>query len=80
MAEETARLAIEVVAGVMPEMPMGEHTRRYFLTGSQWEKAKAEGKTADVLAELAGRAQGYATLLMLQPDRVNWVRVDWLWF
>lgn len=79
MAEETARLVVEVVAGVIPGQPMDEHTRRYVLTSSQWQQAKTDGKTGDVLAELTGRAQGYAMLLSLQPDRVNWVRTEWLW-
>lgn len=79
MAEESARLVLEVVAGVVPEQPIAEHTRRYVLTSSQWQQAKADGRTGDVLAELTGRAQGYALLLSLQPDRFNWVRTEWLW-
>jgi hypothetical protein len=38
-----------------------------------------DGKMGDVLAQFAGKAQGYAMLLMLQPDTVNWVRTEWIW-
>lgn len=79
MAEDSARLVLEVVAGLIPGQPIDEHTRRYAMTSQQWEQAKTEGKTGDVLAELVGRANGYATLLMLQPDQFNWVRLDWIW-
>lgn len=76
-----AKLLIEVVAGVMPESPMPEYTRRYAITSDQWEEAVSKGESgpAELLAETAGRAQGYAALLMLQPDRLNWVRTDWVW-
>jgi hypothetical protein len=37
------------------------------------------GKQSEALATINGQAAGYAGLLMLQPDRFNWVRTDWLW-
>jgi hypothetical protein len=49
------------------------------VTSAQWRQAEKDGTGVEFLAEVAGRAQGYAGLLMLQPDRLNWVRVDWLW-
>lgn len=76
---ESARLILEVTAGVVPGTVEPEHTRRYALTSAQWRQAEEDGSGAEVLADVAGRAQGYAGLLMLQPDRLNWVRVDWLW-
>jgi hypothetical protein len=75
---EPTRVVVEVVAGVIPTQPEPEHTRRWALTSKQWHEASDDNK-AILLAELNGRAQGYAQLLMLQPDRVNWVRTEWLW-
>lgn len=74
---ESARVIVEVTAGVMPGTSEPEHTRQWSLTSRQWEEAG--DKAGELLAEFNGRAQGYAGLLMLQPDRLNWVRTDWLW-
>lgn len=78
---ESARVIVEVVAGIVPQSPDPEFTRRWVLTSEQWQAAAdgGAGKQSEVLAELNGRAQGYAALLMLQPDRLNWVRTDWIW-
>jgi hypothetical protein len=73
---QTARVVIEVSAGALPERPEPELGRRFVLTSRQWDKAEDQSAA---LAELNGQAQGYAGLLMLQPDRLNWVRTDWLW-
>lgn len=72
-------MIVEVVAGLKPKVPMPEYTRRWALTAEEWDAATAAGGPEEKLAELNGRAQGYAALLMLQPDRLNWVRTDWLW-
>ena len=76
---DSARVIVEVRAGVIPETAEPEHTRRWALNSGTWQAAVDAGKQADALAELNGRAQGYAGMLMLQPDRFNWVRTDWLW-
>lgn len=73
---ESARVIIEVNAGVLPEKPEPEYTRRWAMTGREWQEAEDQGAA---LAVLNGQAQGYAALLMLQPDRLNWVRTDWIW-
>lgn len=73
---ESAKLIIEVMAGLIPERPEPELTRRYAMTSRQWDAADDKGVA---LAELNGQATGYASSLMLQPDRLNWVRTDWLW-
>ena len=81
MADEvqSARVIVEVVAGVIPQTPDPEHTRRWALTSAEWEAALKADTTGEALAVLNGKAQGYAALLMLQPDRLNWVRTDWIW-
>jgi hypothetical protein len=73
---ESARVIIEVVAGIMPERPMPEYTRKFAITSSEWNDAEDQSV---LLAMRNGQANGYAQFLMLQPDRLNWVRVDWLW-
>lgn len=78
MSADAARVIIEVVAGVIPGHPEDEYTKRFGITSQQWEEAGEDGK-ANLLAERNGQAQGYAGLLMLQPDRFNWVRTEWIW-
>jgi len=73
---ESARVIVEVMAGVVPQQPEPEFTRRWALTSKEWAEAEDQGVA---LAVLNGKAQGYAGLLMLQPERLNWVRTDWLW-
>jgi hypothetical protein len=76
---DSARVIVEVVAGLIPQTPMPEHTRRWALTSEEWAAAGEKGTQSEALAVLNGKAQGYAGLLMLQPDRLNWVRTDWIW-
>jgi hypothetical protein len=76
---DSARLIIEVTAGVNPGHVDAEHSRRYALSARQWEQAGGPAEEAALLAELNGQAQGYAGLLMLQPDRFNFVDTKWLW-
>lgn len=74
---ESAKLIVEVVAGVIPQKPDPAHTKRWAITSKEW--AEAGDTWPNLLAERNGQAQGYAALLMLQPDRLNWVRTDWIW-
>ena len=67
---------MEVVAGLIPQRPEPEFTRRWTLSSREWNEATDQ---TGLLAELNGRAAGYAGLLMLSPDRLNWVQVNWLW-
>ena len=69
--------AIDVVAGVLPGTPMPDFTRRYFITSEDWNSGKEQGQ---MLAEMNGKAQGYAGMLMLAPQSVNWVKTEWVWF
>lgn len=80
---------IEVLAGLVPGgTPDPAFTRRWHITSREWyalqevDRRRARGElfgSAEALAKLAGEAQGYALLLMLQPERFNWVRTDWVW-
>lgn len=76
---QSARCGVDVVAGVLPGTPMEEYTRQWFISSEVWHAASSDDKT-QLLSDLAGRASGWATFLMLQPDRVNWVKTEWIWF
>lgn len=79
---ETTRLAIEVTAGIIPQQPEPEFTKVFTIQSAEWQAAQEEGgrATADLLAETVGKAQGYASMLMNSPHRLNFVRTDWIWF
>lgn len=70
-------MIIRVLAGVLPDNPEIEHVREWVITDKEWEEA-GDG-APELLAQRNGQAQGYAALLMLRPDRFNWVRLDWTW-
>lgn len=77
---DSARVIIEVVAGLIPGRdPDPELTRRWAITSDDWYGADDDTARAVLLATRNGQALGYAQWLMLQPDRLNWVRVDWIW-
>jgi hypothetical protein len=76
---KSARVIVEVVAGLIPQQAEPEFTRRWALTSEEWYAAADADAQFVLLAELNGRATGYAGMLMLQPQRLNWVRVDWIW-
>lgn len=78
---ESARVIVEVVAGLLPgKDPDPDFTRRFAITSKEWEIAGGmPNGQSELLATVNGKAQGYAALLMLQPDRLNWVRTDWIW-
>ena len=81
----TARVGLDVVAGLVPGRdPMEELTRQWFISSDDWhakDGTEQEGEhQVNLLCDLAGKGTAYATYLMLQPDRVNWVRLDWVWF
>jgi hypothetical protein len=83
-----ARCAWEVTAGLIPGTPIGEHTKRWCLTGETWEaensmteaefqKARPDGRSTFI--EFRDAAYEYARSLT-DPRYINWVRVDWIWF
>lgn len=73
----TARVMLEVQAGVLPGAAMPEYTKQWAISSEEWN---AEGvDQSALLAEANGKALGYAHLLMLSPDRVNWVKTEWIW-
>lgn len=91
---DSAKAAIEVTAGLLPMQPINELTRRWWISSLEYEEARAKNNDPanrelgvgglDFLGQLMTDKQGpalaYAQLLMLQPDRYNFVRMDWIWF
>ena len=75
----TARLGVDVVAGLVPGQPLPEYTRRWFITSEEWNEGDGLAQ-AQLLADVNGKAQAWAAYLMFQPDRVNWVKTEWVWF
>lgn len=71
------KLIIEVVAGVLPNEPMPEYTKRFGLTGDDLDRMR-EAKDSSASDRAHGEALMYAVGLM-DPSRVNWVRLDWIW-
>lgn len=76
----TARVGVDVVAGVLPGTPEPEFTRRWFLSSETWYAAETGSAKAELLVEMNGKALAYAAWLMLQPDRFNWVKTEWIYF
>jgi hypothetical protein len=68
---------IEVTAGIVPGKPEKELTKQWAVSSEEWHADTA--KQGELLSTRNGQAMGYAGWLMMQPDRVNWVRTDWIW-
>lgn len=64
--------SIEVTAGVIPGQPMPEHHRVWHFTE---EDLNEKHKFIDG----SGSALNYAANLQ-NPNFVNWVRLDWVWY
>jgi hypothetical protein len=75
---EAARIILEVQAGLIAERPEDEFTRRWVVPASKWDVADPK-EQAELLADANGRMMGWQSLLMLQPERVNWVRANWIY-
>ena len=76
---EQAKALLEVTAGLIPHQPIPELSRQWAITSAEWQKATAEDSQGILLATRNGQAQGYAAWLMMQPDSINWARLDWIW-
>jgi hypothetical protein len=73
----TARVIIEVVAGMIPGRPEPEYTKWFWITSEEWNSDGAD--QARLLYDCNNRATGYASMLMMSPGRFNWVRLDWIY-
>jgi hypothetical protein len=90
-----AKAAIEVTAGLIPGQAMSEYTRRWAITSDEWQFATQKDREfvnserdmpmattvqGELLTQAQGKAMAYAQMLMLQPNMLNWVSVNWVWF
>lgn len=79
---KSARILIEVVAGIIPGTPIPERTRQFAITSDAWyAQGEYEGKKEEAKIEIMkvyGLAQEYMRSLM-NPQEVNWVRFDWIY-
>jgi hypothetical protein len=76
---DSARMIIEVVAGIVPgKNPEPEFTHRWAVTSDEWHLSTDEVRW-QLLHDRNQLALTYAAELMERPDRLNWVRVDWIW-
>lgn len=78
MATNPTRCQVSVHAAVLPGRPDARWTRVWSIDAHTWENASPE-RQMELLAEMNGKAQGYAGMLMLQPTTVNWVNTEWVW-
>jgi len=79
----TVRIAIEVVAGVLPGTPIPEYTKQFIIPSDIWYAQEAyEGREQEAKLEVLkiyGFAQEYARDLM-NPKILNWVKTEWIYF
>lgn len=72
----------EVCAGLIPGDPMPEFTKRFPYTSTLRVQDAAnanDGRDTNNFTRLMLEAHDYAKQITV-PQRVNWVRVDWIWF
>lgn len=80
--EKSARILIEVVAGIVPNTIMPEHTKQFAITSDVWyaqgeyEERKEEAQMEAM--KIYGVALEYMRNMM-NPQRVNWVRLEWIY-
>ena len=74
---ERARIAIQVVAGIIPGQPLPELTKQFIITSELWY-SDAPGD-AERCKEIQEEAIEYQKSLM-NPSYSNWVRLEWIWF
>lgn len=76
----SAKLAIEVVAGLVPGQPLPEYTRRWVWSSDDQQALENGDKAArEKYLRMAGESREYAASLE-DPRSLNWVQRVWLWF
>ena len=69
---QALKCSIEVVAGVLVGVPMKEYSRQWHITEEDWINPPT-------YIDKSGAAMNYAMSLQ-NPQRFNWVRMDWIWY
>lgn len=75
---ESVRAIIELTAGLIPGRPDPEYTQRRVITSREWYSTPDADKIM-FLAVRLGEMHSKALLLSVDINRINWVRVDWIW-
>ncbi len=76
---ESAKLLIEVVAGLVPGVPMPEYTRRWsWSSADQTALINGDKAASEKYIRIAGESREYAASLE-NPQQINWVRREWIW-
>lgn len=70
-----ARCAWEVRAGIIPGTPIPELTKLFGMTSAEYESDYGK----EIFTSRMVEAAHYAISLQ-DPNRVNWVSCDWMWF
>jgi len=76
---QSARIVIEVIAGIFPGTPDEKHTKRWGITSEEWEGPER----FKLFLERAAQANAYALYLQtlyMEGLEVNWTRTDFIWF
>lgn len=74
----SARILIEVTAGMIPGRVDAEFTKKWAVSSEEWDG----GKGLQAVLDTVGLAHSYALKLQLNSMSgmaPNWVRVDWVW-
>lgn len=74
MPRDALRCMWQVVGGIIPDEPEDGLTRRFELTSDDMEVRHKQ----EVFLARRMEAMSYAESLM-DPNRLNWVRVEFLW-
>ncbi len=77
---QALRGAWEVQAGILPGTPMPELTKCFAYTSEDYEADLEKGpEEMTTFTALMVKAHAYSQELT-NPQRLNWVRVDWIWY
>jgi len=68
---KSLKLAIEVRAGIIPGEPMEKYSRSWYLS-------REEFNDTDKWLAAVGAAHLYA-LTLQDPNKTNWVKLEWIW-
>lgn len=66
------KCTIRVVAGVVPNQPLSEFTRH-------WDFLQSDLDNPPTYVDKSGAAMNYAMSLQ-NPEKVNWVKLEWIWY
>lgn len=66
------KCSIRVVAGVLPNQQLSQLTRT-------WDFLQSDLDNPPTYLDKSGAAMNYAMSLQ-KPEKVNWVKFEWIWY